>query len=149
MKLASRRSVLFSIALIPAVAVSREAPKNEKDTILLKLGNQFDELAGQIDDAIENGSNIDWEILEQFSRIEAEIVGTCATTMEGLFVKARARCWALLGDLDYSEQSPITERIELSIVRDLIRLYNPSLENPGALKKLVKEVEESADRSSA
>jgi hypothetical protein len=66
--------------------------------------------------------------------------------MEGLFVKARARCWALLGDLDYSEQSPMTERMELSIVRDLIRLHNPSLERPGALKTLVKEIEEAAGR---
>jgi hypothetical protein len=73
MKLVSRRSALFSIALFPEIAVSRDAQKNEKDEILLRLGNQFDVLAAQIDDAIENGSNTDWEMLEKFSRIEAEL----------------------------------------------------------------------------
>jgi hypothetical protein len=32
----------------------------------------------------------------------------------------------------------------LSIVRDLIRLYDPGLERPGALKRLVQDIESGA-----
>jgi hypothetical protein len=54
-------------------------------------------------------------------------------------VKARAACWALLGDLDPAGQSTTDKRMALSLVRDLIRLYDPGLERPGALEKLVSD----------
>jgi hypothetical protein len=34
----------------------------------------------------------------------------------------------------------------LSMMRDLIRLHAPHLENPGALQRLVKEIEEGAKK---
>jgi hypothetical protein len=45
-----------------------------------------------------------------------------AQTIDGLRVKARAACWALLGDLDDGDPSTMDKRIALSIVRDLIRV---------------------------
>ena len=75
-------------------------------------------------------------------------VATPATTMEGLYVKARAGCWALLGDLDADEHASADQRMALSIMRDLIRLYQPSLERPGALKKLIEQTIENADAPS-
>jgi hypothetical protein len=82
---------------------------------------------------------VDWQVLEQLGWLDAEIVGMEAVTMEGLCVKARAACWALLGDLDPAGQLTTDKRMALSIVRDLIRLYDPGLERPGALKKLVED----------
>ena len=64
--------------------------------------------------------------------------------MEGLCVKARASCWALLGDLDDASDATTDRRMTLSIVRDLIRLYDPGLERPGALKALVESIESGA-----
>ena len=122
MKLTSRRSALFSVAMIPAVALCRQA---------------------------RNGLDIAWETLEEFGCINAAIVATPATTMEGLYVKARAGCWALLGDFDSADQSASGARMAFSMMRDLIRLHAPHLENPGALQRLVKEIEEGAKNNSA
>jgi hypothetical protein len=60
--------------------------------------------------------------------------------MAGLCVKARAACWALLGDLDPSNQPSTDKRMGLSIIRDLIRVHAPHLEQPGALKQLVADL---------
>jgi hypothetical protein len=67
--------------------------------------------------------------------------------MEGLFIKAKIGCWALLGDLEPSAQSSTYERMALSIVRDLMRSNRPDLERPGALTKLVQEIEQNAGSS--
>jgi hypothetical protein len=64
--------------------------------------------------------------------------------MEGLFVKARAACWALLGDLDCPAKSTTNARMSLSIIRDLVRLFDPTLEKPGALRKLLDEIKSGA-----
>jgi hypothetical protein len=80
-------------------------------------------------------------------RIEAQIVATQATTIKGLRVKAQAACWALLGDLDPAGQPTTDKRMALSIVRDLIRLYDSGLEQPGALKKLLEDIEGGAGNS--
>ena len=137
----SRRSVLLSAAIMPAAIVPQPTQMAGPDAILAMLGRQFDTLAAKLDS--------DWhvpsETLEEFNRIEAKIIATRATTIEGLCVKARVTCWALLGDLDPNEQSTANERMALSIVRDLIRLCDPSLERPGALKRLVNEIEQAAE----
>jgi hypothetical protein len=145
MRLLSRRSALFSAATIPAFVVARPVRALEDNSVLLALGRQFDAMAVKLDCAIEQALDIDWSDLEEFGRIVDEIVVTPATTIEGLCVKARVGCWGLLGDLDDpGEQSTAGERMSLSITRDLIRLRHPDLERPGALKKLVKEIEETA-----
>jgi hypothetical protein len=138
MKLTSRRSVLVLAAGMPAIIKARGAQSSPKDIDLLQLGEQFDALSAQVDHAIEHSLDIEWVTLEELSRVEAEILRRPATTIEGLSTKARVACWALLGDLDDSEQSNAYERVALSIIRDLIRLHRPDLEQPGALRKLVE-----------
>jgi hypothetical protein len=140
MKQLSRRAALISAAFIPALAAAVDAETAKADSTLLALGRRFDALAAQLDHAVEHGPNISWNALEEFSRVETQIVATPASTIQGFCVKARAVCWALLGDLDASERSTAYERMTLSIVRDLIRICDPSLEQPGALNELVKEL---------
>ena len=111
------------------------------DVSLSEPGYQFDGLAAQLDQAIANGSDIAQDTLNQLSNIEAKIIATPATTVVGLRVKARAAGWALLGDLDAAGELTTDKRMALSIVRDLIHLYDPRLERPGALKRLLKENE--------
>ena len=102
-------------------------------------------MAAKLDLAIDHGPNIDWSDLKEFGRIVDQIVVTPATTIEGLCVKARVGCWGLLGDLDDpGEETPAGERITLSIIRDLDPIVIPDLERPGALTKLVREIEEPA-----
>jgi hypothetical protein len=106
--------------------------------VLVAFGRRFDELAAKLDD----GLDIAWEMLEEFSQIEGQVIARPATMIEGLWVKARVTCWARLGDLDASEQSKASGRMALSMMRDLIRLHDPSLERPGALKRLVNEIKQ-------
>lgn len=139
MKQFSRRCALFSAAVIPAAALSRHTQTADADPVLLALGRQFDALAARLDDG-----DSAWGALERFGRIYDEIVATPARSIEGLFVKARVECWGLLGDLDASQ---CNSEMAISIIRDLIRLHQPSLERPGALKRLVEEIQENAGAS--
>ena len=142
MKKISRRSALFSAGLLSLLGPTRA---EATDFELIGLGRQFDAVAAKLDRAIEHGLNIDWSDLEDFGRIIDEIVAMPATTIEGLCVKARVGCWGLLGDLDDpGEKATADKRISLSIMRDLIRLRHPDLERPGALTRLVREIEEPA-----
>jgi hypothetical protein len=137
----SRRSALGSLVVSPLVVTSTPAASIRSDTVLLELGRRFAAMATKLDNDID----VSWEMLEEFNEVEAQIIATAATTLEGLSVKARVTCWALLGDLDPNEQSTTNERMALSIIRDLIRLCDPDLERPGALKRLVREIEQTAE----
>lgn len=143
----SRRTTLGSLvaSLVPAPTLSLST--SSADSHLLALGRDFDATAAKLDRAIASGIDFDGDLLEQIDRLDTEIANTQALTMEGLFVKARAACWALLGDLEDSGNVATDRRMALSIVRDLIRLYEPGLEKPGALKKLVEDIESAAHNS--
>jgi hypothetical protein len=123
----SRREMVGGIA---SVATTPAGAKT--DTELVALGNQFDALTRVFDSADP------WDDVAeaQFAKLESAILNTQAVTMEGLRVKARAACWARLGDLDPASGSTTDARMALSIIRDLIRLFDPKLEQPGALQKL-------------
>jgi hypothetical protein len=144
MKSLSRRCVVRSVASLPLCALPTHIKNDAADAPLFALGLAFDAVSGQIDHAIEHGLHLDWDLLREFDRIEAEILARSATTLEGLFVKAKVACWGLLGDLEPSSQSGTLDRIALSIIRDLVRLHRPELERPGALTKLVEEVGQDA-----
>jgi hypothetical protein len=138
----SRRQLVMALTVPPIAAHgSPTITSSLADADLINLGRQFDEAAAQIDYAISHAKVIQDGVLERFSRIEAEILSWQSKIVEGRRVKAQAACWALLGDLDPSDQSTTDTRMVLSIVRDLIRLYDSHLENPGALKKLAAGVE--------
>jgi hypothetical protein len=104
------------------------------DTELVALGNQFDALTRVLDT-----TNLWGDMADALDRIERAILNTQAKTMEALRVKARAACWARLGDLDPASGSTTDERMALSIIRDLIRLFDPNLEQPGALQKIFEQ----------
>ena len=137
----SRRAVvgsLFVAPIIPTAAFSEEL--HSDDAELIALGRQFDDVAAKIDQAIDHKLDLTMDTLNQLGMIEGEILSAQSKTVEGLRVKARAACWALLGDLDATSQASTDKRMALSIVRDLIRLYDPQLEHPGALKQLVADL---------
>jgi hypothetical protein len=135
---ASRRALLAGLATVPVAQFATERMATD-DAKLIALGGKFDILAAEIDHSIERGPDIAMDALEQFSHIGAEILTIQAKTIDGLRVKARAACWALLGDLNRSSDTTLDKSMALSIVRDLIRLHDPSLEHPGALRKLVDD----------
>ena len=145
---ASRRALLAGLAIVPLAQLSTEAMVAD-DVKLIILGRKFDTLAAEIDHSIERGPDIAMDALEQFSHVTAEILTIHAKTIDGLRVKARAACWALLGDLDPVDGSTLDKSMALSIVRDLIRFHDPSLEHPGALRKLVEDATNSASHSVA
>jgi len=145
----SRRAALgaFATSLLPASTLPAAA--SSADSRLLALGRNFDAAAAKLDHAIATGVHFDDGLLEQLDRVDTEIATTQAFTMEGLCVKARAACWALLGDLNEPGDETTDRRMALSIMRDLIRLYDPGLERPGALKQLVQDIESGAGDSVA
>jgi hypothetical protein len=145
----SRRATLRSLAgifvVIPQVSECAISSSNAR---LLALGNALDEITGRLDRAVGGGYDVEDGWLEDLDRIEAEILKTQASTIDGLRVKARAACWALLGDLDSVREETTDQRMAISIIRDLVRGYDPQLERPGAVKQLVEEIEKGADKPS-
>ncbi len=141
----SRRAVLPALAASSLLGITLPmAQAASIDAHLIGLGRDFDVVAAKVDHDTASGTDVDWQVLDGLARLDAEIVATPAFTTEGLCVKARVACWALLGDLDPAGPSTTDKRMALSIVRDLIRLYDPDLERPDALRKLVEDVESDA-----
>jgi hypothetical protein len=139
----SRRAAFGSL-MASSLLVMPASASSSTDAHLLALGLNFDEATAKFDQAIADGCVLDWPVLDELRRLDVEIAATQASTVEGLRVKARAACWALLGDLDPLGEPTLDTRMALSIVRDLIRLYDPALERPGALKELVEDIESGA-----
>jgi hypothetical protein len=131
----SRRRVLACVAATPVLPLTLSEGAARADEQLVALGRQFDELAGLLD----RTAWADDAALMKFGAVEKAIWEREATTMAGLSVKARAACWARLGDLDPSNESTTDKRMAMSIVRDLVRIHVPNLEHPGALAQLVAE----------
>lgn len=122
------------MAVIPIIPGQLAAQVKQPDAELIALGRQFDDLAELVD---RTGYITD--VYAQFDAVEKAIVTQEATTMAGLSVKARAACWAVLGDFDPLNQPTTDRRMAMSIIRDLIRIHAPHLEQPGALERLVAE----------
>ena len=138
----SRRELVAALAIPPTAPLTAcETKKTTSDTELIALGHEFDKITAQIDNAIDQKLDLEEDVIDHLGRIDGEITTMQAQTIEELRVKARAACWALLGDLDPSNQLSTDQRMALSIVRDLIRLYDSSLERPGALKKVVADLD--------
>lgn len=135
----SRRTIIAAAATAIASSPAIGDPSIAPDADLINLGNQFDQVAAELDRAMEDWSDVAWEVFARFDKIEGQILGKTASNIEGLRVKARAACWALLGDLESPELPSTSSRMGLSIVRDLIRVFDPHLEHPGALKNLISE----------
>ena len=131
----SRRIALFAASL--PLARIFDVPK--PDEKLSELWSEFIELATNLDS--DQSSVCD---LDRFETIFEKICSTRANTIGGLCVKARVGCWTLMGDFDSAGQSRSEARIAFSIMQDLIRTYHPALERPGAVRKLLDEMEQSS-----
>lgn len=120
------------------------------DAQLLSLGREFEMVADQIDREVCGKSCLVMDafklLMERFDRVWNEIISTQAGSVDGLRVKARAVCWAQMGDLDcvQGDKGDKPDRMALSIVRDLVRPYDADLERPGAIAKLIAENEAGA-----
>lgn len=146
----SRRSMIGSLAASPfLISTNSVVAASSPDSLLLSLGREFTASAAKLDHAIAAGIDFDIELLDRLNLLDSEIARTQATTMEGLSVKARAACWARLGDLDEPDDATTELRMALSIMRDLIRLYDPALEKLGAITRLIQSVEADAQRSAS
>lgn len=98
-KLPSRRTVVAGVAAAPILSTPLAA--HVPATELASLGQQFKEIV----QALDNSNWGDSDALTRLAKVETAILSTQAATMEDLFVKARAACWALLGDLDPMNES--------------------------------------------
>jgi hypothetical protein len=144
----SRREALAIVSILPCRATASIESNPFSDARLLLLGRAFDEVITKLDRAADGRYDVEDEWLEELDRIEVEILKTQAVTIDGFRVKARAACWALLGDLNSVSEETTDQRMAISTIRDLIRGYDPQLERPGAVKQLVEEIEMGADRPS-
>jgi hypothetical protein len=120
------------------ISVSGSANADSADAQLIDLGHQFALLASQIDFAIEHKIDPSWDLLTQLGDTQDQILRHEARTTAGLFAKAQTVCWGRLGDLDPLNDMNGSDKMMLSIIRDLVRLHNPNLEHPGALAKLIE-----------
>lgn len=130
----SRRTLLRSIG----TAIAAPQAVTQADRQLISLGQVFDFVSAGLDCCIEQRLYIPDELIGRLGPILSETEQLEATTLEGLYVKARVAAWDLLGDFVPSPASSLGQRITLTIVRDLIRQHRPSLEHPYALEQLMK-----------
>jgi hypothetical protein len=124
----SRRVVVGSLAagsILPTAAVTAEVSSSLIDARLIDLGRQFHELVEHFDNAGQTAGYSAEEFFVRLERVEAEILSIPA----------------LLGDIDPHSCSTTDRRMAMSIVRDLIQQYDPELEQPGALKELVADLD--------
>ena len=141
MKLTSRRSALFQLqSFLPL----RAATRREQSAQMLFLWRSASGLMPwprRSTTASTMGRHIPWQVLDEAVLIHAEIIAT-PRYHEGLYVKARAGCWALFGDLDADEHSSADHRTGLSIMRHESDCTN--LERPGARKGLLNTLPRTA-----
>lgn len=140
---ASRRAVVGGVATLALMPLAN-GEASIVDGRLAILGREFDNLSAKFDRSIEQDIILTDELGNRFGEVLDEIEATPATTIEGLSVKARVACWCLLGDLNTPENATGDVSMSISILRDLIRLYRPEMEKPGAIGKLIEEIERGA-----
>lgn len=121
-----RRSLLGSLITWP-LAVARHSTQGmdvDADARLRELEREFVAVAKEIDLAIAGKRDLAQNLLDGLDHLEREIINTPAMTLAGLRAKARAAQWALLDDIDPNGETSMDRRIALSIVRDLVSLFD-------------------------
>jgi len=110
------------------------------DQILLDLEQRLLDLEQQ-----SYRTDVKYEINKWVEAME-EMIATSAETLDGIRAKARVACSGRLGDLDdvfFDPSAPHNDQtLENSILRDLIRLYDPHLEQKGAVQALLASHEQ-------
>ena len=135
----SRRSFFVSAAASFPACVTTSFNTVPLDAELIHLGHLFQVAATELDRAIDGRANFEIELFERLDTIKTQILSKNAVSLEGLRVKARVACWVRLGDLEAVEGASMSVQMAISIVRDLIRAFDPHLENPGALRRLLPD----------
>jgi hypothetical protein len=107
------------------------------DVALLELGRQFDEFASSFALAVEGRKELSQHLLRRMDELAMAIGSHSATTLDGLRVKARVAAWALLGDFCACQNCSLANDMSMSIIRDLIRNFDPNCESPGAIARLI------------
>jgi hypothetical protein len=136
MSMLSRRTLFSWLVAWYPTGVSAELHKRS-DAVLNELGRQFDYIASSIDLAIDGRQELSQHLLQRMEELVTAIDCQSATTLDGLRVKARVATWALLGDLDVCQNCHLAEDMGKSIIRDLIRNFDPYCEKPGAIARLI------------
>jgi hypothetical protein len=107
------------------------------DQVLLDLEQQFYRTEVEL---FVKGDN---DAVERWSETIEEMIATAAESLDGIRAKARVACSNRLGDLEeavvYSPAPHNDQTLENSILRDLIRLYDPHVERKGAASALILE----------
>lgn len=148
----SRRGFTSGLIATPITSTATTASEaHSADDTLIALGREFGAISRALDDATsQKPPKIGYEqrphlsllddLQSRLGSLETAILAEDARTTADLLVKARVASWARLGDLDPTGEATMDQRMSLSVVRDLIRLHDPSLEKPGALEQLVQEM---------
>lgn len=131
----SRRIALFAVSL----PFARFCGASKSDAELSELWPKFVELSAKLDS--DHSKICD---LDRFETLFEEICCTPANTIDGLCIKARVGCWTLMGDFDSAGKSTPEARIAFSIMQDLIRTYHSALERPGAVRRLLDDMEQNS-----
>jgi hypothetical protein len=98
---------------------------------------QFDEFASSFALAVEGRKELSQHLLRRMDELAMAIGSHSATTLDGLRVKARVAAWALLGDFCACQNCSLANDMSMSIIRDLIRNFDPNCESPGAIARLI------------
>ena len=136
MSVLSRRTLFSWLAALCPSGFGLEIHARS-DAALIELGRQFDEFTADFDLAIEGRQELSQPMLQRMEELAKAIGSQSATSLNGLRVKARVATWALLGDLDVRQDSPLARDMSMSIIRDLIRGFDPNCERPGATARLI------------
>jgi hypothetical protein len=122
----SRRAFVVGAAVTPVAAVTStiRAETNSPDAELIALGDELDSIPAALDCAGEHGQAI--ALLNRIDTLTAKIVAMPATSLDGLYVKARATSWGLISDYDPCAEISNDMRIVVSLLRDLMRLGKSS-----------------------
>ena len=124
----SRRAIVGALASSSVISSgAKVAAFGLADAKLIDLGHQFDRLAKQMDGSCEAFDRLNDEYFAELDRVEAEILSTPAQSFEGYRVKARAACWALLGDIDPQTGSTTDKRIGQFLKVHGVKVSDPTL----------------------
>jgi hypothetical protein len=136
MSMLSRRTLFSWLAALSPIGFGSEVHARS-DAALIELGRQFTEFKVNFDLAIAGRQELSQPMLQRMEELTKAIDSQSATSLNGLRVKARVAAWALLGDLDAWQDCPLARDMSSSIIRDLIRNFDPHCERPGAIARLI------------
>lgn len=125
-----RMELSFNTIAIPSRAVANS------EHALLELEREFIEQ----DDGINRDRSAD---IDRWAHLLDEMIAIETRSLDGVRAKARVECRLRLGDLDYQVMKESTRQQATlldSVLRDLIRTFDPEVEHPGAVRALLREM---------